>query len=158
MSEFRHMQNLMVKAQDGAREIRRLQNEVLPNLKAQLAGTKGIFKAKERKALEAQIRQTENEISVNLDKLPDILKEDGYPDVQAFMATYQQAEFVVEQYNHELAEWERTAREKRISAETAGRRPPEKESVKNRLKQLQEQGRQKNQSRQRTKSFDKDSR
>lgn len=158
MSEFRHMQNLMVKAQDGAREIRRLQNEVLPNLKAQLAGTKGIFKTKERKALEAQIRQTENEISVKLDKLPDILKSDGYPDVQAFMATYQEAETIVERYNRELAEWERTAREKRVPAEKAGRRPPEKDSVKNRLRQLQEQGRQKNQSRQRTKSFDRDSR
>lgn len=158
MSEFRHMQNLMVKAQDGAREIRRLQNGVLPNLKEQLAGIKGIFKAKERKALETQIRQTEQEISVKLDKLPDILKSDGYPDVQAFMATYQQAEFVVEQYNRELAEWERTVSEKRISAETSGRRPLEKESVKNRLRQLQEQGRQKSQLRQRTKSFDRDSR
>ena len=27
------------------------------------------------------------EIAEKLDKLPDILKEDGYPDVQAFIAT-----------------------------------------------------------------------
>ena len=37
---------------------------------------------------------------------------DGYPDVQAFMATYREAEAVVEQYNHSLAEWERHVKEK----------------------------------------------
>lgn len=45
--------------------------------------------------------------------LPDILKEDGYPDVQAFMAIYRESESVVEQYNRSLAEWERQAKEKR---------------------------------------------
>ena len=37
---------------------------------------------------------------------------DGYPDVQAFMATYREAEAVVEQYNHSLAEWERHVKRK----------------------------------------------
>lgn len=64
-------------------------------------------------ALTEQIQQTEKEISERLDKLPDILREDGYPDVQAFMATYRKAETVVEQYNHSLAEWERQVKEKR---------------------------------------------
>ncbi len=82
MVEFRRMKNLMIKAQEGAREIRRLQDDVLPKLKAQLADTKGIFKGKERKALSEQIQQTEKEIAEKLDMLPDILKEDGYPDVQ----------------------------------------------------------------------------
>ena len=84
------------------------------------------------------------------DKLPDILKEDGYPDVQAFMATYRESEAVVAQYNRSLAEWERQVKEKRRP-----QKPPERESVRNRLRQLQEQGRQQPH---RKKSFDRDSR
>ena len=136
MAEFRTMQKLMIRVQDRAKEIRSLQDEV-PKLKAQLAETKGIFKGKERKALEAQIQQTEREIADKLDKIPDTLKADGYPDVQAFMATYRKMEAVVEQYNRDLAEWERQIKEK-----GKPKRPPEKESVRDRLRQLQADGKQ----------------
>ena len=33
MAEFRHMQNLMIKVQDKAKEIKNLQDKVLPQLK-----------------------------------------------------------------------------------------------------------------------------
>ena len=42
MAEFRHMRNLMIKVQDKAREIKNLQDKVLPQLKQQLADTKGL--------------------------------------------------------------------------------------------------------------------
>jgi len=148
MAEFRTMRNLMIRVQDEARGIRNLQDNVLPMLKTKLSETTGIFKGKERKALTEQIQQTENQISERLDKLPDILKEDGYPDVQAFMATYREVEAIVEQYNRSLAEWERQVKEKRRP-----QKPPEKESVRNRLRHLQEQGRQQPH---RKKSFDRD--
>lgn len=150
MAEFRTMRDLMLRVQDEARAIRNLQDSVLPKLKTQISEIKGVFKGKERKALNEQIKQTEQEISKRLDKLPGILKEDGYPDGQAFMATYREAEAVVEQYNRSLAEWERQVKEKRRL-----QKPPERESVRNRLKQLQEQGRQQPH---RKKSFDRDSR
>ena len=70
-----------------------------------LTETKGIFKGKERKDLEIQIQQTEREIADKLDKIPDTLKADGYPDVQVFMRTFRKMESVVEQYNRDLAEW-----------------------------------------------------
>lgn len=149
MAEFRTMRDLMIRVQDEARAIRSLQEEV-PKLKAQLTETKGVFKGKERKALNEQIKQTEQEISERLDKLPNTLKEDGYPDVQAFMATYREAEAVIEQYNRSLAEWERQIKEKRKP-----QKPPERESVRNRLRQLQAQGIQQPH---RKKSFDRDSR
>ena len=101
------MRNLMIKEQEGAREIRRLQDDVLPKLKAQPTDIKGIFKGKESKILTEQIRQTEKEIAAKLDRLPDILKEDGYPDVQAFMRTFREMKSVEEQYNRDLAGWER---------------------------------------------------
>ena len=116
------------------------------------------IKGKERKALTEQIQRTEKEIAENLDKLPDVLKEDGYPDVQAFMATYRKAEAVVEQYNRDLAAWERKVREKRKPAQKEQAKPPERESVLKRLRQLQAEGKQRNQPRQRKKSFDRDSR
>ena len=144
------MRSLMIKVQDRAREIKHLQDKVLPNLKQQLAETKGIFKGKERKALETQIQQTEREIADKLDKIPDTLKADGYPDVQVFMATYRKAEAVVEQYNRDLAKWEQQVKEKEKP-----KRPPERESVINRLRQLQEHGKQQPH---RKKSFDRDSR
>ena len=137
MAEFRTLQKLMIKAQDKAKEIRHLQDTVLPKLKQQLADTKGIFKGKERKALTEQIQRTEKEIAEKLDKLPDVLKEDGYPDVQAFMAAYRKAEAVVEQYNRDLAARERQVREKEKPT-----RPPEKESVRDTLRRLQAEGKQ----------------
>ena len=158
MAEFRTMQKLMIKAQDKAKEIRHLQDTVLPKLKQQLADTKGIFKGKERKTLTEQIQRTEKEIAEKLDKLPDVLKEDGYPDVQAFMATYRKAEAVVEQYNHDLAVWERQIRKKQKPDQKEQAKPPERESVLKRLRQLQAEGKQRNQPRQRKKSFDRDSR
>ncbi len=53
--------------------------------------------------LTEQIQQAEKEIAEKLDKLPNILREDSYTDVQAFMATIRKAEAAVEQYNRDLA-------------------------------------------------------
>lgn len=156
MAEFRTMQKLMIKAQDKAKEIRHLQDTVLPKLKQQLADTKGISKGKERKALTEQIQRTEKEIAEKLDKLPDVLKEDGYPDVQAFMATYRKAEAVVEQYNRGLAAWEREVRENRRPAEKERLTPPEKKSIRDQLRRLQAESRQRSQPKR--KSHDRESR
>ena len=92
--------------------------------------------------MEAQIQQTEREIADKLDKIPDMLKADGYPDVQIFMATYRKAEAVVEQYNRELAEWERKATEIRRPAEKERYAPPERKSIRDQLRRLQAERRQ----------------
>lgn len=60
-----------------------------------------------------------------------------YPDVQAFMDTFRKMEGVVEQYNRDLAKWEQQVKEKEKP-----NRPPEKESVRDRLRQLQAEGKQ----------------
>lgn len=142
----------------GAKEIRHLQDDILPKLRARLADTKGIFKGKERKTITEQIQQTEKKISVKLDKLPDILKEDGYPDVQSFMRTFREMESVVEQYNRDLAEWERQVIRKPTATAKAQYRPPEKQSVLKHLREIQERNKQKPPQIQRKKSFDRDSR
>ena len=116
-----------------------MQDTDLPRLKAQLVDVKGIFKGKERKTLEQEIQKLEKTIREELDKLPTILEEDGYPDVQAFTATYRKAEKIVSQYNRDLAQWEQTVQKKKQSAE----KPPEKQSVREQLRKLQEEGRKK---------------
>ncbi|NLB78268.1 MAG: hypothetical protein GX796_05320 [Clostridiaceae bacterium] len=114
-----------------------MQDIDLPRLKAQLVDVKGIFKGKERRALEQEIQKLEQTIREELDALPTILEEDGYPDVQAFTATYRKAEKVVSQYKRDHAQWERTVQEKKRPAE----KPPEKQSIREQLRRLQEEGR-----------------
>ena len=149
------MQTIMVKVQKQAKAIKKIQEVTLPNLRQQLAQTTGIFKGKESKALEKQIQQTETELNEKLDKIPEILKDDGYPDVQAFMKTYRKAEAIVTQYNQDLAEWEQAVKNGQKPAEKQ-HRPPERQSVHSRLRQLQEEGKQNSQPKQRKKPQDRD--
>ena len=92
--------------------------------------------------METQIQQTEKKFAEKLDKIPDTLKADGYPDVQAFMATYRKAETVVEQYNRELAEWERKVKENSRPDEKERYAPPERKSIRDQLRRLQAESRQ----------------
>ena len=95
------------------------------------------------------------ELAEKLDKITDILKDDGYPDVQSFMKTYRKAEAIITQYNQDLAEWEQTVKNGQKPAEKQ-HRPPERQSVRNRLRQLQEESKQSSQSKQRKKSQGRD--
>ena len=152
------MRSLMIKVQDKAVKIKNLQDKVLPQLKQQLTDTKGLFKVKERKALEVKIKETEAEIADRLDKIPDTLKEDGYTDVQVFMRTFREMESVVEQYNRDLAEWKYQVSRKPTSAAKEQHRQPEKQSVLKHLREIQERNKQQPPQRQRKKFIDRDSR
>ena len=140
MDEYRVMQKLMIKVQDEAAAIRRLQDVELPKLQSQLAETKGLFKGKERKALEQKIQQTEKTIAAKLDAIPTILLGDGYPDTQVFIAAFKKATEIVEQYRRDLSEWERKVKSNQAPDRQSP--PPEKQSVRNRLKQLQAESKQ----------------
>ena len=120
--------------------IRRLQDVELPKLQAQLVETKGLFKGRERKALEQKIQQTEKTITAKLDAIPTILQDDGYPDAEVFIAAFKKATEIVEQYRRDLSEWERKV--KSNQAPDRQSLPPEKQSVRNRLRQLQAESKQ----------------
>ena len=141
MAEFRAMRGLMIKVRDEAKGIRYLQEDVLPDLKQQLAAATGIFRGKERKGIAGQIQRTEQEIDHRLDALPTIVQAEGYPDVQTFTATYRKAEAIVSQYNRELAEWDRKVQERRQPVKMEP--PPEPRSVRERLRRLQDEGKRK---------------
>lgn len=148
MAEFRAMQKLMIKVQDKARSIKHLQETVLPELEKKLSETTGLFKGKERKALIEQIQQIKVEISKGLDEMPNVLKDEGYPDVMVFMQTYRQMESVVAQYNRELWEYEQKLKQK----EKPTARSPERKSVREQLRQIQAKGKQQTRNR---KSFNR---
>ena len=63
--------------------------------------------------------------------------------------------FVVKEYNQDLAEWEQAVKNGQKPAEKQ-HRPPERQSVRNRLSQLQEDGKQNSQPKQRKKSQDRE--
>ena len=149
MAEFRAMQKLMIKVQDKAKAVKHLQEKVLPELERTLSETTGLFKGKERKALTEKIQKTKAEISKGLDEMPDVLKDEGYPDVMAFMKTYREMESVVARYEREVWEYEQKLKQKEQPAE----RPPEKRSIRAQLRQLQAEGKQQARNR---KSFDRE--
>ena len=99
-------------------------------------------------------------------KLRGTYQSDKYKDVIIPMVIIRRFECaleatkqaVVEQYNRDLAAWERQVREKQKPAQKEQAKPPERESLLKRLRQLQAEGKQRNQPRQRKKSFDRDSR
>lgn len=143
MAEYRTMQKLMVKLQDEAKTIRHMENVELPKLEKQLAETTGLFKGKERKALQEKIAGVKQEIDHRLDRLPGILKEDGYPDVQAFKRLYDEATILVEQYNRDLAAWERQVH----GGQQPQQAPTEKESIRKKLRDMEAEAKRRNDAR-----------
>lgn len=140
MAEYRTMQKLMNKVQDEAREIKRLREVVKPKLEKQLAETTGLFKGRERKALQEKIAGVQQEIDRRLDRIPGILKDDGYPDAQAFVKMYNNATELVEQYNHDLAAWERQVHR----GQQPQQAPPEKESILKKLRDMEAEAKRRN--------------
>ena len=55
----------------------------------------------------------------------DVPKEDGYPDVQAFMAAYREIESVAERCEREALEYNLKLKQK----EKPAKKPPEKQNV-----------------------------
>ena len=132
MAEYRKMQELMNKAQDEAKAITRLKDVEKPKLEEQLTTITGLFKGRERKTLSDKIDLMQQEIDERLKRLPNLIKDEGYPDVRTFRQLYDKATALVEQYNCDLAAWERQTAEKKTPKRE---KPPEKESI---LKQLRE--------------------
>ena len=143
MAEYRKMQKLMGKVQDEARAIKQLMHGELPKLEKQLAETAGLFKGKERKALQEKIAGVQQEIDHRMDRLPGILKEDGYPDVQAFKRLFDNATTLVEQYNRDLAAWERQVH----GGQQTQQAPPEKESIRKKLRDMEAEAKRRNDAR-----------
>ena len=89
------------------------------------------------------IAGVQQEIDRRMDRLPGILKEDGYPDVQAFKRLYDNATALVEQYNRDLAAWERQVH----VGQQPQPAPPEKESIRKKLRDMEAETKRRNDAR-----------
>lgn len=76
-------------------------------LELTLSELKGVFKAKERKEVQAQIEESERKIANMTESLHHIVKGYGYKTVQDFMLEYNAARSENSVYEKELAEWKR---------------------------------------------------
>ena len=76
-------------------------------LELRLSELKGIFKAKERKEVQAQIEESKRSIANMTESLQHIARSHGYKTVQDFMVEYNAARDENSVYEKELAEWKR---------------------------------------------------
>ena len=76
-------------------------------LELSLSELKGVFKAKERKEIQAQIEESKRKIANMTESLPYIVRGHGYKTVQEFMEVYNVAKNENSAYERELEEWKR---------------------------------------------------
>ena len=76
-------------------------------LELSLSELKGVFKAKERKEVQAQIEESKKTIANMTESLQYIAKSHGHKTVQDFMVEYTAAKSENNTYEKELAEWKR---------------------------------------------------
>ena len=84
---------------------------------------------KERRAIEAKITEAEQKARALKDEIFDMVRQEGYPDGQAFLTVYNKAENIVRQYKRDMAEWERRA--------DAATEKPQRKSVLAELRRLE---------------------
>ena len=85
----------------------------LANVEKELAGAKGIFKAKQRKELQEQAEQLKTQIASMKQYLSSIVQGYGYKNVKEFLAEYRasKAEYG-DYYRKAVAKWEKMTGEK----------------------------------------------
>lgn len=137
LQEWKDMQKIMYELQGQSREIKRTQQDI-SSLKKQLSQLRGLFKGKERKSLEGRIELLED-LEKRLHKsLEQIVKREGYPNVQAFQKVYNKAETLIMEYNEELRAWKNQAEQKKENPLEQRK----KASVLEKLHRYQQEGRQ----------------
>lgn len=101
-------------------------------MKKQLSELRGFFKGKERKSLEGKIELLED-LEKRLHKsMEQIVKREGYPNVQSFQKVYNKAETLIMEYNEELRAWKNQTGQKKEH--------PKKTSVLEKLHRYQQEG------------------
>ena len=131
------LQKVMYELQRQSIEIKRTQQDI-SSLKKQLSELRGLFKGKERKSLEGRIELLED-LEKRLHKsLEQIVKREGYPNVQAFQKVYNKAEELIIEYNEELRVWKNQTEQKKEKP----LEQPKKASVLEKLHRYQQEGRQ----------------
>lgn len=78
----------------------------LANVEKGIAGTKGIFKGKQRKELQEQEEQLRTQIASMKEYLSNIVQGYGYKNVKEFLAEYRASKAEYNDYQSAVARWE----------------------------------------------------
>ena len=127
----------MYELQRQSMEIKRTQQDI-SSLKKQLSELRGFFKGKERKSLEGRIELLEDLEKRLHRSMEQIVKREGYPNVQSFQKVYNKAEKLIMEYNEELRAWKNQTEQKKENP----LEQPKKASVLEKLHRYQQEGRQ----------------
>ena len=84
----------------------------LANVEKELAGAKGIFKAKQRKELQEQAEQLKTQIASMKQYLSNIVQGYGYKNLKEFLAEYKASKAEYGDYRKAVAKWEQQTGEK----------------------------------------------
>ena len=79
----------------------------LANVEKEIAGAKGIFKAKQRKELQEQAEQLKTQIANMKQYLSSMVQGYGYKNVKEFLAEYRVSKAEYSDYQSAVAKWER---------------------------------------------------
>ncbi len=78
----------------------------LVSVEKEIAGTKGIFKGKQRKELQEQAEQLQSQIASMKQYLSNIVQGYGYKNVKEFLAEFKASKAEYADYQSAVAKWE----------------------------------------------------
>ena len=104
----------------------------LANVEKEIAGTKGIFKGKQRKELQEQAEQLKMQIANMKQYLSNIVQGYGYKNVKEFLAEYRASKAEYNDYQSAVARWEQQTGNKAESDSLKARLQRKQQEVKER--------------------------
>ena len=128
-AEYPRLEEIYVKLQQQNRAIAQKEQRI-GNLATELSECKGIFKGKRRKELQGEIEETKKELEPMKRRLTDIVTSCGYQNVRAFLVEHEKSRAEYECYKCNASDWERTY---------GKGREEQPKSIRARLKQHEEQ-------------------
>ncbi len=143
-SKFPRMEEVYGKLQNQSAAIYK-KERIIDELEQKLSETKGVFKGKQRKTLQAQIEQEKTQLSNMKQGLQNIVKRYGYKSVKGFMTEFNASK-------NEYAEYQKTVQN--YERKLAGK--PEKVSIHEKLQRGQQKIREREAGRQHTVTKSKD--
>ena len=108
---YKHLCEIYQKLQEQNKAIFALEKQ-RSDLEIELSDSKGIFKAKRRSELSTEIAGLEERIARMKVRLSHIVKEYGYPNVEAFYKAFHKAETAYGDYQDSLKNWKQRYGEK----------------------------------------------
>ena len=104
----------------------------LANVEKEIAGTKGIFKGKQRKELQEQAEQLKTQIANMKQYLSSIVQGYGYKNVKEFLNEYRVSKAEYTDYQSAVAKWEQQTGNKAESGSMKARLQRKQQEVKER--------------------------